>query len=268
MKSIVILVKHYNRALQLDRTLSSIFRTTHNNYQVIVQDSDSTVSLSALAAKYPKAIFINRSKPDPSNWYSHIVSCNEVILWSLKTYKPDVLLMQDAECYHVGDVVSYAEGIDDSSYYSFGTFSADKELTFRSDFESIIEGVATDCTREAWGNGVSAWYNHPVYRGVGYAFCCAIKSSNLVKLNGFDERYMYGVAYGDDDFVHRIHTLGLKVTIPTYPFVVHQWHYDSSYTIDENLLRRNRDLYQEIATTEVNYRAKHILSEDFDIVEE
>jgi hypothetical protein len=264
LKKTVVLVNHFNRVPLLDRTLSSIARSKHDNYQVIVLDHDSPCDLEPIRRKYRWAKFVSKEKPSKDNWYSCIVSHNQMMLEILDTMDPEVIVFQDAECYHVGDVLALTDNIGESDYYSFACFSADQETTMRSDFEDAIERIARGCHREVWGNGVSAWYNHPVYRGVGYGFCAAMLAKNMVKLNDLDERYMDGVAYGDDDYVRRIRIMGLKTTIPISSFVVHQWHYDASYVIDETLLRKNRDLYQKIATEECGYKAKHLITKDFD----
>lgn len=48
----------------------------------------------------------------------------------------------------------------------------------------------------------------------------------MIKLNGFDERYAYGIAYDDREILHRIHILGLKILSYgiEHPICFHQYH--------------------------------------------
>jgi len=263
MKKIVLVISHYNRIFQLRRTLESILLTKHDNLYVVVLDynSDNKQELFNVILDFPY-IELLRIPKDPDNWYSCIVPYNMALWWAIKKYKPEIVMMQDAECYHVGDVILHANYNTDNNYIAYGTFSSDKETTFDPNFKDNIENIAINNTKGAWGNGVLAWYNHPEHRRVGYGFCGAMSTENMVRINGFDERYKDGVAFGDDDFVKRIGIAKINTIVTSYPFVVHQWHYDESYNIDENSLKKNRDLYSELAS-ETNCKAKHIYSPDF-----
>jgi len=260
---VTLLINHYERFKQLKRTLKSI--TNNPDLSVIILDHNSpsfTDEIVELEILYPDYLFLHKPKPT-DNWYSSIASYNWGIDYVLNHENTDVIMIQDAECYHIGDVISAASIITDNEYISFAAFSTDEPTFLRDDFELVIKDIALNSKEGVWGNGVNAWYNHPIYRGVGYGFCCAITASNMRKLNGFDERYMDGVAYGDDDWIRRIKLLGLKIEIPLDPFVVHQWHYDKNYSIDGSLLEKNRDVYNNIAATETTYKAKHLITKDF-----
>jgi hypothetical protein len=265
MRKITLLVNHFERFKQLRRTLKSIHNSSYKNLFVVILDHNSpsfTDNIVDLEELYPEYLFLQKPKPT-DNWYSSIVSYNWGINYILKYEKPDIIMIQDAECYHEGDVITKASEITDGEYLSFAAFSTDEQTFLRDDFENVIKDIALNSKEGVWGNGVNAWYNHPIYRGVGYGFCCAITTDNMCKLNGFDERYMDGVAYGDDDWIRRIKKLGLKIEIPTDPFVVHQWHYDKNYSINGTLLEKNRDIYNEISNTEPGYKAKHLITKDF-----
>ena len=266
MKKVSLIVNHFERFVQLKRTLSSIKKSAYDNLYVVVLDHDSpnwNVHISELKKTYPDYEFMSIPKPDKNNWYSIIVTYNWCMKYVLDNVKPDVFMLQDAECYHVGDIISRASEVEEAEYISFSCFSTDEETYKRTDFEQVIEGIAMSCEKEVWANGVNAWYNHPIYRGVGYGFCCAMTADTMRKLNGFDERYKDGVAYGDDDFVRRVKALDLKITMPLTPFVVHQWHYDKTYIIKDELLRKNRDVYIEIGQEEKHYKAIHLITPNF-----
>jgi hypothetical protein len=164
------------------------------------------------------------------------------IYYALLKY-PEIVIIQNAECYHVGDVLIYARRVTDNTYISFGCYSQG---------ESQGSEINNRC---ASFGGDSAWYNHPEYRPVGYHFCSAITAGNIKKLNGFDERFSFGTGYDDDYLLHQIKCLGLKVEITAVPYVVHQWH--------EQMMGKdytgNETLYKELIK-ENNYRAEHLMT--------
>jgi hypothetical protein len=90
-----------------------------------------------------------------------------------------------------------------------------------------------------------------------------MSADNMRKLNGLDERFMHGRNCDDNDLVRRILNLGLKtiITDEHQPMVVHQWHPPSAR---HELGVINERVYGQIRGNEPNnYRAQHILTEDF-----
>lgn len=69
----------------------------------------------------------------------------------------------------------------------------------------------------------------------------------MLQLNGYDERLSDGCGYGDNYLLERIKLLGLKITIPVNPLVVHQWHYTNHTPANKaQLVQRNRLLYAQL----------------------
>lgn len=269
MKKIVVMINYFEREFQLRRTLKSISKTKHTNFEVVIMDNMSKQGITHIAQEFPnlKITFFNKEK-NPENWHSMIVSHNEVVLWILENLEMDIFIHQDAECYHIGDVLMYAnDNLTDENYFSFATFSTDEATAMKPDFEETIEQIARENTTEAAGNGVLAWYNHPIYRAVGYWFCVAMTRKNVIALNGIDQRFAEGVCYADNDIVRRIRNLGLDLKIPTESFVVHQWHYENKYGTDHinyDHMAINQKIWEHIATTEpTNYKAHHLTTPDF-----
>lgn len=208
-------------------------------------------------------VFKNKDK----NWLSQSVPFNRGFLHALQS---DVTLITEPECYHVGDVLSYASRVKEDEYISFGCFKISKEVTFSDvDTEKLAgenQFIITQTADGDWDQTVNAWGNHPIIDPVGFHYCCAIRTSNLIKLNGFDERFKDGVSFEDDYFVRQITNLGLKIEITTYPFVVHQWHERLSHNIMKNapeLWDKNYKILEELIPLG-EYRAKHLVTKDFD----
>ncbi len=113
-----------------------------------------------------------------------------------------------------------------------------------------------------WTTPVTGWGNHPIYDPVAFHYCAAITTSNLRKINGFEERLYAGVSFEDDYLVRQIRNLGLKIEITEYPFVAHQWHTSKirMSNVKELWDLNQKILYELIPLKE--YRAKHILTPD------
>jgi hypothetical protein len=245
---IVVVITYKDRPYQLNRTLLS-FNNSKSDFRVVVVDDNSLNEIELPRIKYP----IDVIKLTDKNW----VNCEPVLNYGIIKaieYKPDILLMQNAECQHIGDVIEHASHVTDDNYYSFACFSLSRESTYQNKMPINHIGASKD--------GQDAWYNHSIYRPVAYDFCAAITVSNMIRLNGYDERLSAGWGYGDNYFLERIKMMGLRIEIIDSPFVCHQWHYNM--TPPENraeLIERNRILYHELLQQH-EIKAKHLITPD------
>ena len=89
----------------------------------------------------------------------------------------------------------------------------------------------------------NGWYNHSIYNPNAFHFTSAITMKDLEELGGFDERYADGIGYDDMDLIARIRRKGMSVEIVDDPYVIHQAHTPTDYTNNQDLLTRNRNLY-------------------------
>lgn len=235
----VVVIAYYNRKELLDKTLETI------NAPVIVVDDGSDTP--------PTTATITITKEE-KYWLSDAsIPFNRGIEKAL-AMGADIIILQNAECYHVGDIIGHAEAnLTDKNYISYPCFSLSKD-------SNLIKEM-TENERAVQFNGDSGWYNHIKYRPTYYHFCAAITANNIRKLNGFDERFSHGVAMADEDFVRRVTELGLKKEIPYFPYVVHQWHYNGVDPYEK------KELYEKniaLAKTLSGYRAQHEITKDFD----
>ena len=251
---VVIVMTYYDRQYQLTKTLESLKFSNHKDFEVIVVDDCSPVRAVHNITQYPVTIIRTENK----KWINPEPAYNTGLLLAMKK-NADIIIIQNAECYHVGDVISYAERVTDESYISFGCFSLDEVTTFNT---HDILALLKKHTNRAQNDGELAWYNHPHYRPCAYDFCSAITAKNMKKLNGYDERFSPGWAYGDNYLLARIKMLGLQIEITESPLVIHQWHYTQRVPADYvGLNAKNLLLYQELLK-KPNYRAEHIFTEN------
>lgn len=224
MKTVIVMTA-YRRPDLLKATLKSLEQYKGRDVHIVVDEDES---------------------PE-KNWVNSCIAFNRGFLLALDM-NPDIVIFQNAECYHAGDIVSHAEKhLTDKNYISFGCYSLSRD-SWLPPLIMWNEGADYD--------GQAAWYNHPVYRAVGYHFCAAITAGNLKKLNGFDERFKDGKDYEDNYLLHQVRQLGLRIEITADPYVFHQWHYSTPREGGSN-----KELYESLIRTE-GYRAVHLINPD------
>jgi glycosyltransferase involved in cell wall biosynthesis len=249
---ITIVMAYFDRQKQLDKTLLSFAESKYKDFNVVIVDDDSPVDITLPKLPFDVAIIKMKNK----TWIDQALVYNTGFNYALKG-NPDIVMFQNPECYHVGDVLDYASRITNSQYISFGCFALAKN---KYDLQKEMNENDYAFTWE----GQSGWYNHPVHRPVGYHFCSVLTAKNLIKINGFDERFSDGRAYSDDYLVHQVKSLGLQVDIPIDPFVVHQYHYNCQlYGNHQALWYRNQRLYENLSKRKC-YRAEHTFTPNLD----
>jgi glycosyltransferase involved in cell wall biosynthesis len=259
MKRIVIVMPYFDRQYQLDKTLATIIKSHHRDITVVLVD-DGSITKPVLRDDYPFFVYVVR--PENKTW----TNCSPVWNYGFNEalqFKPDIIILQSAECYWVGDLAMYAEEhLTDDNYIAFGCFQIDKETTFKE--HDIVELSKACNYKVSTGNkglGQNAWWNHPVYDRLPQYWGCAITAKNLIALNGIDERFADGYAIEDGYFVWQVEKLGLRIDITDYPFVVHQWH-DRVYPPNvPALVKKNKELYEELIKLD-SYRSKHTITPD------
>jgi glycosyltransferase involved in cell wall biosynthesis len=244
-KMVVIVMTYYQRYNQVLKTLESFAQYDASEFRVVIVDDCSPDPLEL--PSYPFAVDVIRISD--KQWFNPAPVFNFGFNYALQKM-PDKIVIQNAECYHYQNILGYLKNLTEDNYITFGCYSQGHN----EPLGSVINN------RVAAFNGDSAWYNHPIYRPNGYHFCSAITPNNLIKLNGFDERFAQGIAYDDDYFVNRIRLLGLMIEILAEPFVIHQWH-DTAVQNNAPSWEENRKLYEQLIQ-EQRYRAVHIYSPD------
>lgn len=245
---ISIVTAYYNRKQLLINTLNSIVKSQHDDYEFIIVDdaSDEEHRIEDLLIRYPfiKLIRVNRE----DKWYF-----NPCIPFNMgfKKASGEIILIQNPECLHVGDILKYTNNnLQIGNYFSYSCYSVDLPTTQKfSTYDLTVNEILNNVplyNKSVTSDGEMSWYNHPYYRPVGYHFCSAITKKDLIDLDGFDEKYAWGIGYDDDDFLRRVKGK-LNFQFVENPFVIHQYHYNISnnYKIEDaqNKLNRNKNLY-------------------------
>lgn len=277
---ISIVTAYYNRKKLFENTLISISKQLDDHkldLEVIVVDdgSDEDERLEDLLEKYSFLRIIRLEKKD--KWYFN--SCIPFNI-GFKEAKGDIIVLQNPECTHYGDILKYAvENITQKNYISFACFSLGIETT--NDIEAYLNNaeklkqLIQNNNVGYIGDGVDCWYNHSIVNPKGYHFCAAITKQNLYDLGGFDERFARGIAFDDNEFLYRINLKGLEIQIIDDPIVLHQNHYSKiTYTTDKNLLddenyqrrlklaEKNRILFELVTKSKKPWRANYFFENE------
>ena len=245
---ISIVMTYFNRQAQLTKTLESFKKYNPKEFNVIIVDDNSPEDIILPQVDFKVEILKLTTRKSVSSSPGY----NEGFLLALKS-NPDIVIIQNAECYHASDILSKAKEVNEKTYIAFSCYSlADGEIP-----ETVVRN-----DRIALFNGDSAWYNHPEFRPVGFHFCSAITAENLKRINGFDERFMYGIDYDDNYLIHQVRTMGLEVIIPADYFVYHQFHYNVPRPLAGfDNIRNNIEIYNELILKN-EFRAVHLITPD------
>ena len=265
----VVVMAYFDRQYQLNKTLLSYTKSEFKDLEVIIVDDASPQEI--VLPELPFNVDVIRIKPEDKKWYSQVIPFNIGFREAVKR-KPNIVLITEPECLHVGDVMSYAQKVTDKTYISFGCFKISPAVTFGEfDLHELSQKnkfIITQTPEGDWDQSVNAWGNHPTIDPVAFHYCCAITTENLIKINGMDERLAEGVSFEDDYLVRQIKSLGLEIEITEYPFVAHQWHEQ----LPHNIMRlapqvwdKNYQLLMNVLIPANEYRAKHILTPDLDV---
>lgn len=213
---ITVVMTYYNRQYQLDRTLDSFEASVNKEFNVIIVDDCSPEP----PVIRDHSFFIKVIRTENKRWIDGSPAYNFGFIEAIKTGS-EIILIQNAETYHAGDVLSRSVTVGIDSYISFACFNLSRQETFR---EHKIQDIINQHNFPAVNNEDNAWLNHKWIRPMGYHWASAIRTENLIRINGFDERLANGYCFEDDELLARVRHSGLKVEITDHPFVVHQYH--------------------------------------------
>jgi glycosyltransferase involved in cell wall biosynthesis len=234
---ISIVIAYYNRKELFHRTLQSITESICKDFEVIVVDDASREEerLEDLVDKFPFLKLIRVEKKD--KWYKN--SCIPYNMGIAKA-KGDIIILQNPECLHTQDILTFVtERIDDSRYLTMSCYAINEDITknilpFVNPL-SLLEILPKQTVTNYLG-----WYNHSIYNPCYFHFCAALTKYNMNKLGGFDERFASGIGYEDNEFLERIKRTNLRMIIVDKVSVIHQWH-PKVYDLD--LSNEHRMLY-------------------------
>ncbi len=239
---------YYNRKKLLINTLKSIEKFNHdkNNLEIIIVDDASLEEERLESIQNNFKLNLKIIRIDPKN-KKHLNSCIPFNI-GFKEATGDIIIIQNPECYHFSDIVSFSKLLEENNYTAFSCYSLTKENN------KLLEsgGQINLFPRAASFDGDDGFYCHQIYRPKPYHFCSSIYKKDLDELGGFDERYAFGVGYDDDEFLHRIYLKKLKVNISN-ELVFHQNHYTGNQK-SPKLFEINQKLFVDTTLKNSNWK--------------
>lgn len=262
---ISIVMAYYNRKPQTLETLKGFQRMYAGkyNFEVVIVDDNSNDD-NRLEEDIKQFTFpINLIVISAEEKGDRINPCTAYNKGFAKA-TGDIIIIQNPECYHIGDILKHTlEILDEQDYFSYSCFTSNSpEITkemIESDnvFELIKNQEFLDKNKSLLGLN---WYNHPSEPGrdTAYHFCCAIYKSKLDLIGGFDKRFADGYCFDDDQLLLAVkYNLKLNIIIiePEKCFVIHQYHtrnasMNCEYEDDNHPIKRkwlkNKQLFEKI----------------------
>jgi GT2 family glycosyltransferase len=256
--AVSIVMTYFERRKQLANTLQSFdYHGYGPDVEVILIDDASVEQpikeIDFGGHRYEIVPLVIRKE---DKWYSNpCIPFNR----GFRMARGSVVILQNAECLHHGNIVQHARThLDRKVYLSYGCYSISRSafdlLNATPDFKKRLEVVNFEA-RSMTHEGVDGWYNHSQYRPLGLHFCSGIKRDDLLEMGGFDERYSRGVAFDDNEFFFRLKEKGFRISFVDSPAVVHQWHYAGAplYVTQWEKHKRNELLYKYMTQRHVSY---------------
>jgi glycosyltransferase involved in cell wall biosynthesis len=196
-----VVITTINRSAQLRVTFETFARQSFKDYEVVVVDDGTDTETPALCAEtwpFPIRYFRLDRLRSPEYHNSSVVAN-----YGVKQAYGEVIILQCAECKHVGEVLA--------------------ELASRVTPNNAVMCRADHLNPDGTVNPTKTDYMNIVREKQALFFCGAIYKSWFYKLRGFDERYERFYGADDIDFSERLAFAGCKFEYAT-TFVQHQWH--------------------------------------------
>lgn len=266
-KKVSIVMTYFNRLEDLKVTLRTIAKTKHDNLEIIIVDDASNPSqrCEEVIGSHGLDIKVIRIDKAQKTWTNPCIPFNR----GFQQATGDIVIIQNPECLHIRDVVSYAvANLTDRNYLSFSSYSINFAIT--ENLHKIVDGpvyiseieglLARFMKKHKAVSGFVGWYNHPVHRPCAYHFCSAVTKKNLDELGGFDERYAAGFGFDDNEILARVRRKGLEVKIippESGVYAVHQFHaiIQESRTWKSAGIHRNSALFHGTTLKETGWKA-------------
>lgn len=208
-----------NRAPLLGVTLETIARQGGFGFAevIVVEDGRDDGETERLCRFYGARYFLRRNRPNVP--YSNPAVPINI---GLRQAQGEIVILQNAECRHVGNVIS-ALAAPHRSAPNLAVFAAVSSLT--------PEGAHDH------------WYVHPTLDAGPrpFFFCGSMRRENFIRLEGMDESFK-GYGWEDDFFAFQIKRAGIDFRFLGDAVVEHQWHPHSGFCYG---IEETAKLYQE-----------------------
>jgi len=256
---ISFLIPVYNRKKLLYTSLQSLsyfYGGNQNIEYVIVDDgSDESEIFNEVMYDFPN-LSIKHIRIDKKRGYNPSFAYNV----AARRASGDIFLLTSAENFHTKNILDSCEHFNffqKTDYYLFSVFcltdrekiifltdsykSMQEKLTYFQSFEIELYNNL-GCNGYSYNNNLGSWYLHEKIKPSKLNFCTALHKELYYELSGFNEMFMQGTGFDDQDFLDRLST---KISNFFWfdSEVIHIDHEVANKSIQQN---SNHDLYKTL----------------------
>ena len=265
-KKISIVIGYINRLKQLEITLTTIFKSLHTNFEIIIVN-DGTEDLNYLLDKFNtrNIIIIENSN---KTYINPCLSYNK----GIEKASGEIVILQNPECCHIGDLLTTVNCLlKNNDYMAFSSFYLDNYDKNNILYDILLDqpnnstsfwetkkiknimNYTLDYKKGILPDRYNGWISHHFYKPCYLHFCVAIYKDDLLKIKSFTDEYKDGICFDDDDLVRKVILNNFNMYYfpipPSQPdqyqnlltdfsvFVIHQHHNRFSYN-DDNIMSK------------------------------
>src|ERR1035437_7092801 len=123
---IAIAMTYLDRQAQLNKTLESFRQYDPKDFFVVIVDDGSPEDIILPELPFEVTVLKTYNK----TWSQGDPAWNCGFKIALEQ-NPEIIILQNAECYHSGDILNYAKRVTDESHISFGCYSLSQGDAFK-----------------------------------------------------------------------------------------------------------------------------------------
>jgi hypothetical protein len=265
---ISIVMTYFNRITQLLHTLDTIEDSKYSKdlIEVICYDDRSDIEpLIIDTSKYSyniKLIYGNFERDN--NIINSAFSYNN----AFKYINSEYVIIQNSECMHIGDIISYAvNNLTKNNYISFPCWATPNEdiskelFDNRNNYNNIVSIVNINSDKiKDYPLEFKGWYNEKKLRPECLHFCNAMHIDVFNQIGLFNTQVNSLLGFDDNDYAERVmFNNNINIIIPEHDhklFAVHQYHGKYNKPRPHELFLKSFDKYIKINNTRINNKHK------------
>jgi len=234
---ISIIMGYRDRVFQFKQTLDSYVHFYHDimdEIQLVVVDDTSTNSQCLDLLQLYNIPFHYKAIDRRDKEFRNPVTAYNL---AASMAKYEYLNITNPENMHLSPVLHHARGwLAENRYLVYG---CKYSIRGRVEFNDVLLNNDLSIGPDSLG-----WHQHTEHNNRLLHFSTIISKSDFFRIGGFDERYVDGVGFDDNDFAESVVSSGMEVLAFDDPCVLHQEH-DRSYVHNNYAVgfNRNEDLY-------------------------
>jgi hypothetical protein len=231
------LMPYYKRSSHLHNTLISFLKHygDRNDYEVLIlEDEKNYIDENEHNNLMDVVNSVMFEQIKISVYRDNIITLNPSVHFNYLASRSnsDYLILTNPECFHKTNILNGFDEIFSKNKHSYPICSCISGLNCK---EKIYD-------YETFKYDFQTWYIHSIHQPRKLHFCTAILKDNFFNIGGFDEDYIHGIGWEDDDFYERVNRFK-KINVEHHDEleVIHIEH-DRGY-VNMDLYYKNMNLF-------------------------